>query len=100
MLFRSGGPVAIWAQRRGWDKTPQRAVAQPFIMLSQCMALGWMALAGGTGAAALDPSALAFVPVSLRGAWCGLSIFRRLTDRQFGAATNVLLIVSGAAMLG
>ena len=36
---------------------------------------------------------------ALLGALCGLSLYRRLTDRQFGTAVNLLLIASGAALL-
>jgi uncharacterized membrane protein YfcA len=42
---------------------------------------------------------LAFIPAALLGAWFGLCIFNRLSDRQFNVAVNVLLIVSGIALI-
>jgi uncharacterized membrane protein YfcA len=47
----------------------------------------------------LDWQALAFVPAALLGAWLGLRIFKRLSDRQFELAVNVLLILSGVGLI-
>jgi uncharacterized protein with PQ loop repeat len=33
------------------------------------------------------------------GTWCGISIFRRLTDVQFSRWVNLLLVVSGIGLL-
>jgi uncharacterized membrane protein YfcA len=38
---------------------------------------------------------LAFIPAALLGAWLGLRIFKRFSDRQFELAVNLRLIVSG-----
>lgn len=32
------------------------------------------------------------------GTYCGINLFRRLTDMQFGVVTNVLLIASGLGL--
>jgi uncharacterized membrane protein YfcA len=50
-------------------------------------------------AAQLDWKTLAFVPAALLGAWFGLRIFRRLSDRQFEIAVNALLILSGLGLI-
>jgi uncharacterized membrane protein YfcA len=42
---------------------------------------------------------LVFVPAALLGAWLGLRVFKRLSDRQFSVAVNALLIVSGIAFI-
>jgi hypothetical protein len=42
---------------------------------------------------------LGFVPFALLGAMGGFALFRRMTARQFSAATGVLLIVCGAGLL-
>jgi uncharacterized membrane protein YfcA len=42
---------------------------------------------------------LAFVPAALLGAWLGLRIFKRLSDRQFELAVNLLLVVSGVGLI-
>jgi hypothetical protein len=49
--------------------------------------------------AGIEFSTLCYVPGALLGTWCGLAIFRRLTDRQFAGWVNVLLIASGAGLL-
>jgi uncharacterized membrane protein YfcA len=49
--------------------------------------------------ASLDWKALAFVPAALLGAWFGLRIFKRLSDRQFDFVVNALLIVSGLGLM-
>jgi uncharacterized membrane protein YfcA len=49
--------------------------------------------------APLDWHTLVFVPAALLGAWFGLRIFKRLSDRQFGLAVNALLIVSGVGLI-
>jgi uncharacterized membrane protein YfcA len=49
--------------------------------------------------AGFQPMTLAYVPAALFGTWCGISIFRRLTDAQFSRWVNVLLVVSGIGLL-
>jgi hypothetical protein len=43
------------------------------------------------GATQLDLKTFAFIPAALLGAWFGLRIFKRLSDRQFEMAVNALL---------
>ncbi len=49
--------------------------------------------------AQLDWKTLAFVPAALLGAWFGLRIFKRLSDRQFELVVNALLILSGIDLM-
>ena len=93
------GPVTAWCGLRGWDKTRQRGVYQPYILAMQVLALGSMAAMGRGSAAMPGLGVLLYVPVSLVGTACGLALFRRLTDRQFGRAVNILLLLAGVAML-
>src|SRR5262245_37483264 len=80
-----GAFVTIWCGFKDWDKARQRGVYQPFILGMQPIALVAIYLMRPTslGAPQLDWKSLAFVPAALLGAWFGLSIFRRLSDRQF-----------------
>jgi uncharacterized protein len=48
--------------------------------------------------AGLGAAAWALVPAALLGTCCGLAIFRRLNDRQFAFAVNLLLIASGLGL--
>jgi uncharacterized membrane protein YfcA len=96
-----GASVTIWCGLKGWDKARQRGVYQPFILSMQPIALIVIALMrpASASAAQLDWKSLAFIPAALLGAWFGLRIFRRLSDRQFEIAVNALLIVSGIGLI-
>ena len=97
-----GATVTIWCGMRGWDKRRQRGIYQPFILLMQVLALLLIQImrpsvtrSVGAGLVPL----VQFVPVALLGTWFGLSIFRRLSDRTFSLAVNVLLLASGFGLL-
>ena len=96
-----GAFVTIWCARKGWSKDRQRGVYQPFILIMQIIALALIALVRRSSphAHGLDLEMLAYVPGALLGTWCGLAIFRRMTDLQFSRVVNLLLIVSGAGLL-
>jgi len=96
-----GAPVSIWCAMKGWDKTRQRALYQPFIMVMQIVALIAIPAMRAGGAAHTDfpPTVYLYVPAGLIGTVIGFSWFRRMTSRQFGVAVNVLLAVSGAGLL-
>lgn len=96
-----GASVTIWCSLKGWDKARQRGVYQPFILGMQPVTLVVIYLMRPSSSTApqLDWQALAFVPAALLGAWFGLRIFKRLSDRQFELAVNVLLILSGVGLI-
>ena len=96
-----GASVTIWCGLKGWDKTRQRGLYQPFILAMQPLTLIAIHLMQPSSAAMaqLDWKTLAFVPAALLGAWFGLRIFKRLSDRQFGFAVNALIIVSGIGLI-
>jgi hypothetical protein len=98
-----GAFVTIWCGLKGWEKTRQRGVYQPFILAMQPVTLLAIYLMQPSGPAraqtALDWKVFAFVPAALLGAWFGLRIFKRLSDRQFEIVVNVLLVVSGVGLL-
>jgi hypothetical protein len=96
-----GAPVSIWCSMRGWDKTRQRALYQPFIMIMQIV--GLLAIpamrAGASTPIVFPPMVYLYVPAGLIGTVIGFSCFQRMTSRQFGVAVNLLLAVSGAGLL-
>lgn len=96
-----GAFVTIWCSMKGWDKSRQRAVFQPFILIMQVLALLSISMihrpsGGGLG---FDLTDLLFIPASLFGTSLGLALYKRLSDCQFARAVNVLLIVSGVSYL-
>jgi uncharacterized protein len=98
-----GAFVTIWCGQRGWDKTRQRAVFQPYIVIMQVatlMLLSVTARPAGERAALFNLTALAFVPVALTGAYLGLVVFRRLSDGQFARILSLMLIASGIGLTG
>jgi hypothetical protein len=96
-----GAFVTIWCGLKGWDKTRQRCVYQPFILAMQPVTLLaiYLMRPSSTTAVQLDLKTLAFVPAALLGTWFGLRIFKRLSDRQFELAVNTLLILSGIGFI-
>jgi uncharacterized membrane protein YfcA len=95
-----GAFVTIWCGFKGWDKARQRGVYQPFILGMQPITLLVIYLMRPSSSIAmqLDWKTLTFIPAALLGAWLGLCIFKRLSDRQFELAVNLLLIASGVGL--
>jgi uncharacterized protein len=94
----SGSFIAIWCGMRGWPKERQRALYQPYILIMQLEALAFL---HWQVPAVLSPEVFVlYMPLALLAACAGLSVFRRLTSRQFSLAVNALLLVSGIALLG
>jgi uncharacterized protein len=96
-----GAFVTIWCGMKGWDKARQRGVYQPFILSMQPVTLIAIHLMRPSSSTAtqLDWETLAFIPAAVLGAWFGLRIFKRLTDRQFEGVVNTLLILSGVGLI-
>jgi uncharacterized membrane protein YfcA len=96
-----GAFVTIWCGLKGWDKARQRGLYQPFILCMQPVSLIAIQLMRPTSstAAQLGWTSLAFVPAALLGAWFGLRIFKRLSDRQFELAVNLLLVTAGIGLV-
>ncbi len=96
-----GAFITIWCGWKGWDKAQQRGVYQPFILIMQVLALGLITFvrsSRSTGGG-IEIWTLSYVPGALLGTWCGLAIFRRMSDRQFASSVNALLIASGVGLL-
>lgn len=100
-----GAAITVWCSMKGWDKTRQRGVYQPFILTMQFMALSMIALVhaasgrAGAGLPFVPYSALALIPGTLLGSWFGLRIFHKITDRSFARCLAALLALSGVLMV-
>jgi uncharacterized protein len=96
-----GALVTVWCGLQGWTKERQRGIYQPFILIMQVAALAMISVISAASAkgVGLDVSTVSYVPGALLGTWCGIAIFRRLTDLQFNRTVYSLLIVSGVGLL-
>jgi uncharacterized protein len=96
-----GAPVSIWCAMKGWDKTRQRALYQPFILIMQVVALIAIPAmrTGNATQLGFSPMVYLYVPAGLIGTVIGFSWFRRMTSRQFGIAVSMLLAISGVGLL-
>jgi len=96
-----GAFVTIWCGLKGWDKSRQRGVYQPFILVMQILTIAVLAMTplGFRDRASPGLGVIEYVPAALLGTMLGLWLFRRMTDRHFAVAVNVLLVAAGAGML-
>jgi uncharacterized membrane protein YfcA len=92
-----GAFVTMWCSVRGWDKSVQRAVTQPFILAMQLMTLGTMH--AQHLAVHIDSIRIEGMLAALFAAFVGMRVFRSLSNRQFAWLLNGLLMVSGALMI-
>jgi uncharacterized protein len=101
MTATPGAVVSIGCALKGWDKTRQRALFQPFTLIMQCAALIALAIFHGQNGSATAIPAFAWVciPAGLLGTRWGMVLFKRMHDDHFAKAVNLLLIVSGFGLL-
>ena len=94
-------PLVAWCGLLGLGRIETRSLIQPYIVVIQIAALLLLHLTQPSGRATpgLDPTLLLAMAPALFGTLCGLALYERLSDRQFGRAVNLLLLVSGLGML-
>jgi len=92
-----GAFVTMWCSVRGWDKSVQRGVTQPFILAMQLITLGTMQ--AQHLAVHIDSIRIEGMLAALFAAFVGMRVFRSLSNRQFAWLLNGLLMVSGALMI-
>jgi uncharacterized protein len=92
-----GAFVTIWCSVRGWDKSVQRGVTQPFILAMQLITLGTMHAQHLS--VHIDSVRIEGMLAALFAAFVGMRVFRSLSNRQFAWVLNSLLMVSGALMI-
>src|SRR5262249_19920690 len=89
--------VVIWCGMRGWDKVAQRSIYQPYILILQVLTFCALSLVSGRSMA--NEALAAYALPGIAGAYLGLQLFQKLTDRQFHKLVNLALIVSGVALV-
>lgn len=90
--------VTIWCGWQGWDKTTQRAVYQPYILVMQIVTLAGLSIVQGNPAA-LTSDMLQYAVPAIAGSWLGMAVFGTLTDKQFARLVAVFLVISGIGLL-
>jgi hypothetical protein len=86
---------------KGWEKTRQRAIYQPLILIMQIVALVVISTmrAGHAAQFVFPPMVYLYIPAGLIGTAIGYAWFHRMTSRQFNVTMNALLAISAAGLL-
>jgi uncharacterized membrane protein YfcA len=96
-----GAFVTIWCGFKGWNKDRQRALYQPFILITQVAALATISLVRhSAGKAGFAPGILLCIPGALLGTAIGMTLYKRLSDNHFARVVNLLMIISGISYFG
>ncbi|SEB23738.1 sulfite exporter TauE/SafE family protein [Paraburkholderia sartisoli] len=96
-----GAFVTIWCGFKGWSKERQRAMYQPFILITQIAALATISLLRhSAGKVGFEPADLLCIPAALLGTAAGMTLYKRLSDNHFARAVNLLMIASGISYFG
>jgi hypothetical protein len=94
----SGPLPTVWASVRGWGKDERRALFQAF-NLSILLAALVSHAATGHLTAEVAWAAMAALPGTMLGAWCGARAYTRLSDLHFHNIILGLLGFSGLTLL-
>ncbi len=95
-----GAAVVVWSNLRGLPKDRNRAIVQPYIIMSQIYSLALLAW--------LHPAIFSHkywvllgltLPAVLSGTFSGVSLYRNISDINFKRITYFCLALSGAVLL-
>lgn len=88
----------LWCGLRGWSKSEQRGVFQPYILIVHATTLAWM---GGAGELSRETglNILLCVPALLIGSWLGLRLFHHVSENGFRKLMLGLFFLSGLALV-
>ncbi len=95
----SGALPTMWCAMRPWPKAEQRAVLQPYNLAVQIVAIALFAVQGAFDRETLVILAVA-TPFTLGAAQAGLFVFKWMADAQFRRLLIVMMLVSGAVLMG
>lgn len=95
-----GAAVVVWAGLRDLPKAQSRAIVQPYIIMSQLFSIGLIALKQPQWLTGNYFALLLWtLPFVLPGTFCGVTLYRRISDVNFRRISFILLGLSGAALL-
>lgn len=88
----------LWCGLRGWSKTEQRGVFQPYILIVHAMTLAWL---GGVGELTMRTAqnVLLCIPALLIGGWAGLRLFHHVSEKGFRKMILLLFFLSGIGLI-
>jgi uncharacterized membrane protein YfcA len=99
MTGLSGILVIVWCGLRGWSRDIQRSVFQPTAVFTFLMSATWFGVRGDIAADTLKLFIIG-LPLVLLGTWIGLGLYGRLDEAGFRRVVLILLLVSGAVLVG
>lgn len=101
LLAFPAAPVVVWCGVRGLGRGAARGLTQPYILMMQVAALLLLQVMDPRRGAlsSADPELLLTVAPALFGTVCGLALFDRLSDQQFGRTLSGMLLVAGGTMV-
>jgi uncharacterized membrane protein YfcA len=95
-----GAAVVVWTGLRELPKTQNRAIVQPYIIMSQIFSLAFVALQHPQYFSHRYWTLLLWtLPAVLPGTFGGVMMYRRISDVNFRRVSFFLLGLSGAALL-
>ena len=94
----SGPALTVWGDLRGWTKEIKRSTFQAFNLSILCAALIAHISAGFFTLDLLVAAGVA-LPATFLGAWLGVVLYSRVSDRRFNEIILVLLAVSGVVLV-
>ena len=95
-----GAAVVVWTGLRALPKVQSRAIVQPYIIMSQLFSLALIALQHPQYLSGHYWALLLWtIPAVLPGTFCGVTMYRRISDVNFRRISFCLLGLSGAALL-
>ena len=94
----SGALPTMWASVRGWPKARKKTLFQVFNLSILGAALLAQLAMGRFTSKLLVPTMLA-LPSTILGAWIGICVYHRLSDRNFSDVVMALIFLSGSVLL-
>ena len=94
----SGPLPTVWADVRGWSKVQRRSVFQAFNLTIIFAALA-SHMAAGLVTHELLTAVIAALPGTFLGAWAGVTVYGRVSDKRFKQTVLILLSISGLALV-
>jgi len=94
----SGVTPTLWVGIRGWIKSRQRGVYQPFVFAMHGLSVAWLAWKGLVDGETLM-RLLWCLPAIFIGGWVGLKVYHLLDEQRFRQFILTLLLVSGVTLV-